>query len=214
MATNRVDVTVPDLDSLTKIHVAELDDGCLAWVSSRRAYYILEKSSNLTPSGTDILAPISGSPIAGSPGALWVLEGILSFGPKIFYSEITTDIVVLSGQSQVPFISVTFDILSTGNALVEYTASVLQDNNAAPVEMGTSHQMFIDGVLVSLASSYETQTSTEEQRSVTIKKRVTGLSLGSHVAEIRLTTSDTIAGGLYGSAPTLFSSSLIAQEIL
>lgn len=71
MAINRADITVATIDALADIHVAELEDGCWAFVDSVRAYFALLKNSGAVADGITIIQPNVGSPIAGAAGARW-----------------------------------------------------------------------------------------------------------------------------------------------
>jgi hypothetical protein len=71
MAINRADITVATIQALADIHVAELEDGCWAFVDSVRAYFALLKNSGAVADGITIIVPNAGSPIAGAAGARW-----------------------------------------------------------------------------------------------------------------------------------------------
>lgn len=68
---NRFDFTVATLGDLVTLHIAELIDGTSVWVASDLAYWTLEKNSGATVNST-VLAPLSGSPIAGGSNARWI----------------------------------------------------------------------------------------------------------------------------------------------
>lgn len=68
-------IVVPDLGALALVHVSELLEGSTAWVESVGASFVLLKSSPLVPDGTTVIAPASGSPIAGNAGARWLIAG-------------------------------------------------------------------------------------------------------------------------------------------
>lgn len=68
---NRTDIRVTSLTMLQLVYVAELDQGTNAWVDSEGCYFVLDKSSGAT-TGPDVVAPISGSPIAGAGNARWI----------------------------------------------------------------------------------------------------------------------------------------------
>lgn len=98
MAINRVDVTVTDLAALTQLHVATLEDGCLTWVTSKNAYYVLQKASGQTPDGVTILEPLPGSPIAGADSARWILDDIdIVSAPGMLSFRSTADLAAIPG---------------------------------------------------------------------------------------------------------------------
>lgn len=73
MAINRTDaMSVNTLGDLSCLHVAELDDGCEVYVRSESQYYTLDKTSGATADGATVIAPLSGSPIAGFANARWL----------------------------------------------------------------------------------------------------------------------------------------------
>lgn len=67
-----IPITVDTVAALALVHVAELDNGCLAWVDAVDNFFVLHKVSARTPNGTTVVAPAAGSPIAGAPSAVWV----------------------------------------------------------------------------------------------------------------------------------------------
>lgn len=82
MAKNRTDITVPNVIALAQVHVAELDDGCWAWVVADAVYYTLQKNSGAAP-GPTVVTPIAGSPIAGAANARWILQAVGSDATSI-----------------------------------------------------------------------------------------------------------------------------------
>jgi hypothetical protein len=82
MPKNRTDITVANIAALALVHVAELDDGCWAWVVADSVYYTLQKNSGAAP-GVGVVAPVAGSPIAGAANARWILEAVGSDATSI-----------------------------------------------------------------------------------------------------------------------------------
>lgn len=76
----RPDLVVLNLAELMMIHVADWHTGANAWVVAQSDYYVLDKNSSALISGSDIVAPIAGSPIAGAPAAKWI-RGSLAIAP-------------------------------------------------------------------------------------------------------------------------------------
>jgi hypothetical protein len=67
-------IVVASLAALADIHVAELDDGVIAYVQSTKQYFDLDKVSGAVANGVTIIAPNIGSPIAGAASARWILQ--------------------------------------------------------------------------------------------------------------------------------------------
>lgn len=63
---------------MQRLHVAELPDGQECLVLADRSFWVLNKASTLTQDGQNLLAPFSGSPIAGAATALWARQFPLS----------------------------------------------------------------------------------------------------------------------------------------
>lgn len=66
-------IVVASLLALADIHVAELDDGVVAYVQSTKQYFDLDKFSGAAANGVSVIIPNIGSPIAGAANARWIL---------------------------------------------------------------------------------------------------------------------------------------------
>jgi hypothetical protein len=72
-----------NIGALTTVHVSGVEDGTQAWVVSEKQYFTLDKFSNLLPDGINIVAPLTGSPIAGNAGARWIRSCCTFRGPGL-----------------------------------------------------------------------------------------------------------------------------------
>lgn len=101
---NRPDFTVATLGELTTLQCAELSDGCSVWVVDQNDYFTLIKLCTLTVDNGNVLAPISGSPVAGVAGARWVRSSMtpdaFNYGAQAtWYVNDTTGLVSNDGTS-------------------------------------------------------------------------------------------------------------------
>ena len=118
-------IVVASLAALKDIHVAELDDGTLAYVQALTSFYVLEKSNGGVDNGVTIIAPNAGSPIAGAAGARWVflvLAGAEALVTPFQFIPVPT--ATTTGPGAVAFMTVPVNVLVQGAIEVEFMASV------------------------------------------------------------------------------------------
>jgi hypothetical protein len=209
MAINRTDITVANEAALSQVHVAELRDGANAWITSRQRYAILYKSSTLTPDGVDVIAPISGSPIAGGPQTVWVVG---TSGGRFFFEELSADVSVTTAPPTLPLnygpgqpttiVTMTEEFRAGPVLLTATYNGFVTNNGTSAVEENQAFgdvAIFIDGVRASRAADeffFEQQPTAVAGpgkiigMSGTIQIRPT-LTAGTHVITLRIGASGT-----------------------
>lgn len=95
----RRDVVVDSLAALQMLHVSELEEGTSAWVTQQIDYYILQKNSSAVVGGTNVVAPVAGSSIAGAPNAKWVLSSVVASAQRAADAATTDWYVSATGNS-------------------------------------------------------------------------------------------------------------------
>jgi len=91
---NRQDITVSSIGELQTVHVAELQEGVWAWVQDAGggvgAYFTLVKSLAApvpVADGVNVVAPLSGSPVAGAANARWFRSTTAPVAPFVWSTQ-------------------------------------------------------------------------------------------------------------------------------
>lgn len=142
-------IVVASIAALRDIHVAELDDGTLAYVQALTSFFVLEKSNGGVDNGVTIIAPNAGSPIAGAAGARWVFLllpaaqtlvtpfRMIGVPTDTTSSAVPVDLLVVPGG---------VNVLVAGDILLDFDASIqITPPPAAVVAEGVALNFFWDG---------------------------------------------------------------------
>lgn len=176
------DIFVPNLGALMQLHVAELDEGTIAFVEDQGVQYLLRKSLGGATDATNILAPIAGSPIAGAPGARWVRQPTASSAEgdsvlAISSAAASTDLVA-TGAAPVVTCSIPFTVTgSTKRLIAVATLGVVYDRG------GTCRfSIRVDGARV---RGVELVTTAAERVNVAIAQGQT-IAAGAHTIDVEI----------------------------
>jgi len=182
-------IVVATLAALSDIHVAELDEGTLAFVEDQNTFYLLRKASGLPVFSPDVIAPGPGSPIAGAATARWIRQPPSGGLIKTICGKLITDVVATS-MSPLVLPSTAFNVSQPGLHLLATAtfAGVYNQPGLAQFEM------LLDGL--NLVGAKITGCC-EEQQGESVNGALTScsddLSLGMHTLSIRLTPTGSLA---------------------
>lgn len=222
MAALTIPLTVINLAALSHLHVAELEEGTLAYVVATGEYFELRKASGATANGTTIVSPIAGSPIAGAAGARWHLS-ISGSGAGISpaYAELLTDEQIDAVAPTAPFtfpagqpvtlVSLPFNF-GAGLTLLQMSfVGGLTANVAGETDPLLDLELFLDGIFQARADAivaWDSRGATSPLDALTATGHMLyqfTATAGPHTAELRW--------GVVGAVPNVSATCLAAAGI-
>lgn len=214
-------ITVATFAALADVHVAELDEGTEAWVSSVAILYRLFKSSALAPNGTTVIAPATGSPIAGAAGARWIRQAGTGNGAIVqeVYAENQVRPTVLSEPAPGGLF---FTILAlavtttTGHFLdIEASLGAIVFGGAGATFVDSGIRLLVDGVSTGLGSAMTLGVVVTDLVNFSIGARVPVLP-GAHTVELQwFVGGDGAAAKSIGlNNPDLDGCSMFVREVI
>ena len=164
-----IPITVDTLAALALVHVAEIDNGTLAWVDATSSIFVLRKLSALVPNGTTVIAPVAGSPIAGAAAARWVQlagAGSGSVLQRLYVEDQVRPTVYAQPAPGGVFATIlSLPITTTSGTYLAINASLsaLTDGGIGSTETEAAIRLLVDGVSTNLGS---TQTSINDNNNL------------------------------------------------
>jgi hypothetical protein len=191
-------IVVASLAALADIHVAEIDDGVLAYVQSLTAFYVLEKASGAAPNGVTIIAPNQGSPIAGAAGARWIF--LVSPGGAIVtpFRMIPVPTAFTLSAVPVPLMAAAppVSVIAPGDILLDFDASIEITPPQGTNFQGASFDFLWDGAALADNAFFEldpglTGTAFDTFAMVVrLRSLITGVAVGLHTLSVRWNVFD------------------------
>jgi len=224
-----IPITVDTLAALALVHVAEIDNGTLAWVDATSSIFVLRKLSALVPNGTTVIAPVAGSPIAGAAAARWVQlagAGSGSVLQRLYVEDQVRPTVYAQPAPGGVFATIlSLPITTTSGTYLAINASLsaLTDGGIGSTETEAAIRLLVDGVSTNLGS---TQTSINDNNNLepfvalTLLARVPLLPLvlspGAHLVELQwMVQGDGAAEKSIGFlVPDQDGASMYVEEVL
>jgi hypothetical protein len=183
MARRTTDIVVANVAELATVHVAEFEDGSTAWARDRAQEYVLQKGLGVGGNGVTIIAPIAGSPIAGAPGAVWVLDSVF----REAFARIAGTISVTPAQGEQVLLSTPIVVRDQMRLDMEGTISALIDLTLATDRGELAIRLYVDGTLQAGAANAFTTTfgDADPHCAVAVSYVSIPLAAGSHTVELR-----------------------------
>jgi hypothetical protein len=186
-------IVVASLAALKDIHVAELDDGTLAYVQSLLSFFVLEKSNGGVDNGVSIIQPNAGSPIAGAAGARWVF--LILAGSETLVTPFRIIPVPANSTSSAVFVDLMsaspVNVLTAGDILLDFDASI--QTTPAPgagTAQGVALQFLWDGAPLADIAFYQIDPAAPTAidtfaETIRFRSLIVGAAPGAHTLSVQ-----------------------------